>query len=95
MSSQPNADSAKSGQSAEEQALTFEEAMERLEGIVTRLESGDVPLEQAIEWFQEGMKLSQLCGQKLEQVERKIEMLVAENGSLVKRPFPVEGDDRL
>ncbi|MEO3944399.1 exodeoxyribonuclease VII small subunit [Gorillibacterium sp. CAU 1737] len=75
-------------------ALSFEEAMQRLEEIVSRLESGDVPLEQAIEWFQEGMKLSHLCGQKLEQVERKIEMLVSENGSLVKKPFAVEGDDR-
>jgi len=74
--------------------MTFEEAMERLEGIVAKLESGDVPLEQAIEWFQEGMKLSHLCGQKLEQVERKIEMLVVENGSVVKKPFPVEGEDR-
>ncbi|WP_438432231.1 exodeoxyribonuclease VII small subunit [Gorillibacterium sp. sgz500922] len=74
--------------------MTFEEAMERLEGIVSKLESGDVPLEQAIEWFQEGMKLSHLCGQKLEQVERKIEMLVVENGSMVRKPFPVEGEDR-
>jgi exodeoxyribonuclease VII small subunit len=74
--------------------LSFEEAMERLEAIVTKLESGDVPLEQAIEWFQEGMKLSQLCGQKLEQVERKIEMLVVENGTVARKPFPVEGEER-
>lgn len=75
----------------EETKLTFEEAMGKLEEIVLRLENGDVPLEQAIELFQEGMKLSQLCGQKLEQVERKIEMLVEENGSLKKKPFLGEG----
>ncbi|MFD2611885.1 exodeoxyribonuclease VII small subunit [Paenibacillus gansuensis] len=67
--------------------LNFEEAMEKLEDIVAKLESGDVPLEQAIELFQEGMKLSQLCGSKLEQVERKIETLMEENGNFTKKPF--------
>jgi exodeoxyribonuclease VII small subunit len=71
----------------EKTELSFEEAMEKLETIVSRLENGDVPLEQAIELFQEGMRLSHLCGQKLEQVERKIEMLVEESGSLMKKPF--------
>ncbi|MBW5446768.1 exodeoxyribonuclease VII small subunit [Cohnella sp. CFH 77786] len=67
---------------------TFEQAMERLEAIVAKLESGDVPLETAIELFQEGMSLSRLCGQKLEQVERRIEMLVeGESGGLGRKPF--------
>lgn len=74
--------------------LSFEQAMEKLEQIVTRLENGDVPLEQAIELFQEGMKLSQLCGQKLEVVERKIETLMEENGSLVKKPFQQVQEDK-
>nr|WP_309270756.1 exodeoxyribonuclease VII small subunit [Paenibacillus sp.] len=67
--------------------LKFEDAMIQLEDIVGELEHGDVPLEKAIELFQEGMKLSQLCSQKLEQVERKIEMIVEENGELRKKPF--------
>ncbi|MDB5056256.1 MAG: exodeoxyribonuclease small subunit [Bacilli bacterium] len=67
--------------------LSFEEAMDQLEQLVAKLEDGDVPLEQAIDLFQEGMKLSHLCSQKLEQVERKIEMLVEENGALSKKPF--------
>ena len=67
--------------------LSFEEAMEQLEQLVGKLENGDVPLEKAIDLFQEGMKLSHLCSQKLEQVERKIEILVEENGSLIKKPF--------
>jgi exodeoxyribonuclease VII small subunit len=71
----------------EQGTMNFEEAMEKLEQIVSKLESGDVPLEQAIELFQEGMKLSQLCGQKLEQVERKIEMLIEEEGGYGKKPF--------
>lgn len=69
------------------ETVSFEQAMDKLEKIVARLESGDVPLEQAIELFQEGMTLSHLCGQKLEQVERKIETLLEENGSFVKKPF--------
>lgn len=81
---------------AEDQAsLTFEQAMESLESIVSKLESGDVPLETAIELFQEGMRLSGLCGQKLEQVERRIEILVeGEGGSgLGRKPFvPAQSD---
>lgn len=73
--------------------LTFEQAMEALESIVAKLESGDVPLETAIELFQEGMRLSSLCGQKLEQVERRIEMLVEGEGGLARKPFaPAQGD---
>ncbi|MCI3920190.1 exodeoxyribonuclease VII small subunit [Paenibacillus sp. TRM 82003] len=67
--------------------------MEQLETIVAKLESGDVPLEQAIELFQEGMRLSRLCSQKLESVERKIEMLLEEDGQTVKKPF-VPADEK-
>ncbi|MDR9852692.1 exodeoxyribonuclease VII small subunit [Paenibacillus sp. VCA1] len=77
-----------------ENELKFEDAMVQLEDIVGELEHGDVPLEKAIELFQQGMKLSQLCSQKLEQVERKIEMIVEENGELRKKPFgsPLDPD---
>lgn len=71
----------------DEASLTFEAAMERLEEIVNELESGDAPLEQAIELFQEGMKLSKWCGQKLEAVERKIEVLIEEEGGYTRKPF--------
>lgn len=78
----------------DESELSFEQAMEKLEQIVSRLENGDVPLEQAIELFQDGMKLSHLCGQKLEVVERKIETLMEENGTLVKKPFQSVQEDK-
>ncbi|OKP84211.1 exodeoxyribonuclease VII small subunit [Paenibacillus sp. P3E] len=79
---------------AKEAELDFEGAMERLEEIVRELEHGDVPLEKAIDLFQQGMKLSQLCGSKLEQVERKIEMITEMDGELRKKPFGarLEGD---
>jgi exodeoxyribonuclease VII small subunit len=73
--------------------LSFEEAMDQLELLVGKLENGDVPLEKAIDLFQEGMKLSHLCNQKLEQVERKIEMLVEENGVLSKKAFSSGNDE--
>lgn len=72
----------------------FEEAMERLEAIVGQLESGDVPLEKAIDLFQEGMKLSQLCGTKLDQVERKIEMLIESENGIGRKPFAPANEDR-
>lgn len=67
--------------------MPFEQAVAELERIVERLENGDVPLEQAIELFQQGMELSHLCNHKLEQVEQKIEILLEEEGSLVRKPF--------
>jgi exodeoxyribonuclease VII small subunit len=73
--------------------LSFEQAMDRLEAIVARLESGEVPLEAAIELFQEGMQLSRMCGQKLEQVERRIEMLVEGESGLGRKPFAPERED--
>jgi exodeoxyribonuclease VII small subunit len=78
----------------EETTLSFEQAIEKLEHIVSMLESGDVPLEKAIELYQEGMRLSHLCGQKLEQVERKIEMLVEGENGLSKKPFQPAAEDK-
>lgn len=75
------------------QQLSFEAAMERLERIVEQLENGDVPLEQAIELFQEGMLLSKACNTKLSLVERKIEMLTEQEGEWVQEPFHVEAGD--
>ncbi|WP_068785176.1 exodeoxyribonuclease VII small subunit [Paenibacillus phocaensis] len=72
---------------AQQPELNFEEAMNQLEDIVSQLEHGDVPLEKAIDLFQQGMRLSQICGQKLAQVERKIEMIVEEDGAVEKQPF--------
>lgn len=72
--------------------LTFEEALQRLEEVVQKLEDGNAPLEQTIELFQEGMALSKRCSQQLESVERRIEMLMEENGEWVKKPFIPEGD---
>ncbi|GGE10410.1 hypothetical protein GCM10011571_09640 [Marinithermofilum abyssi] len=72
--------------------LPFEQAMERLEEVVDRLENGDVSLEEAIQLYEEGMRLSRICGEKLDKVEQQMEMLVQENGEWVKKPFQPEED---
>ncbi len=68
--------------------MTFEEAMNKLEEIVKKLEEGDVPLEEAIHFFQEGMKLSKFCHDKLQQVEKQMEFILKEDGQL--EPFMVQ-----
>ncbi len=58
-----------------EQELKFEKALERLEKIVEDLESGNMPLEDALKKYEEGVKLCRICTQKLSQAETKIETL--------------------
>jgi exodeoxyribonuclease VII small subunit len=73
---------------------SFEQAIAQLEKIVAKLESGDVPLEEAINLYQEGMRLSHYCSQKLEQVERRIEMLVEDENGISRRPFSAMTDEK-
>lgn len=63
-----------------EEEVSFEEAMQELEKIVERLEEGDVPLEKALAYYQEGMKLSKLCNDKLTQVQDKMTKIMNEQG---------------
>jgi exodeoxyribonuclease VII small subunit len=65
----------------------FEECLLRLEKIVDELEKGNVPLEQAIKLFEEGVKLSNSCRQELEAAEGKVEILLQQNGKLQAEPF--------
>ena len=55
----------------------FENAMKRLTEIVTRLESGELSLEQSLVLFEEGIELSRLAQKKLEEAQKKVEQLVA------------------
>ena len=69
----------------------FEEAMKRLEEIVQSLEGGELPLEDAIRVFEEGMKLAKFCTNKLEEAEKKVSLLVQEKGGKhTQVPFEVE-----
>ncbi|AZP05494.1 exodeoxyribonuclease VII small subunit [Jeotgalibaca ciconiae] len=64
------------------EALTFEEAMKKLEGIVSSLESGDVPLEDALKQFQEGMELSKHCQDTLNNAEKTLTKIISPDGSI-------------
>jgi len=61
--------------------LPFEEALKKLEDIVEKMEDGNLPLEEMISCFEEGNALSKVCGKKLSELEKKIEILVKENSS--------------
>lgn len=63
---------------------SFEEALKSLEAIVARLESGDAPLEETIRLFEEGMKLSALCQKRLDEADRKIELLLRKPTGVVR-----------
>lgn len=66
----------------------FEEALEELEKVVERLESGELSLEDSLAAFEEGVKLVRFCNQKLTEVERKIELLVKDKeGKLQLKPL--------
>ena len=61
--------------------LTYEEAIKKLENIVSQLENNDVPLEESVALFQEGIKLSQYCDTKLKNIQKKVTKIY-ENGQL-------------
>jgi exodeoxyribonuclease VII small subunit len=57
--------------------MKFEEALKKLEETVEQLESGDLPLEKALEVFETGIKMSRICTKKLEEAEQKVEVLLS------------------
>ena len=71
----------------------FESNLKQLEEIVTQLEGGDLTLDKALELFEEGVKISRYCNSKLEEAERKVEILIkSADGSIAEVPFASEGD---
>ena len=74
-------------QTAAPAELSFEAALAELEGVVSQLESGAMPLEQALEVFESGVKLSRRCAATLDAAERRIEILMAGRSGLRVEPF--------
>ena len=62
-----------------EQPKSFEASLDGLEEIVQQLEGGDLPLEKSLELFEQGIKLSRQCQERLSQAERRIEVLLRDN----------------
>jgi len=65
-----------------EKKNNFEEALEKLENLVTKLESGDLSLEDSMKSFEEGIKLTRLCQSQLAEAELKVKKLIEENGEI-------------
>ena len=66
----------------------FEKALNRLSAIVSSLEKGDLPLQESLQLFEEGVKLSRYCSDRLEEAERRIDVLVKrKGGKTTEEPF--------
>ncbi len=72
----------------------FEKAFEQLESIVRRLEGEELPLDESLKLFEQGIGLSRFCHQKLEEVEKKIELILADaKGQPRVEPFDAEDEE--
>ena len=70
----------------------LEKSLEELEALVTRLESGDLPLEQALKEFERGVKLTRQCQTALQEAEQKVEILLKKTESAEPEPFEPSAD---
>ena len=72
--------------------IKFEDALKKLEKIVTDLEDGSLSLDDALNKYEEGIKLSKLCAKKLDLAKKKVEILMKpDDGSVELRPFDESG----
>jgi exodeoxyribonuclease VII small subunit len=71
--------------------LSFEAGLEELESVVKQLESGDLPLEKALELFEKGVQLSEACRKQLEEAETRVELLTRRGNSVQAEPFRTPG----
>jgi exodeoxyribonuclease VII small subunit len=81
---------------AKDAALSFEAGLQQLETIVKEMESGELPLERALELFERGMKLSDACRKQLEEAETRVEVLMKRAGAAAgeekMQPQPLRTD---
>ncbi|MEZ5363261.1 MAG: exodeoxyribonuclease VII small subunit [Bryobacterales bacterium] len=71
----------------------FEQSLDELETIVKELESGDMPLERALELFEKGVGLSESCRKRLEDAETKVEILLKKGRTLEAEPFALDDEE--
>ena len=65
----------------------FEDALQRLEDIVRRMEAGDMSLEDSLKAFEEGIRLARFCAKKLDEAERRVDILLKQDEEVVIKPF--------
>jgi len=74
----------------------FEEALKKLEELVKKMEAGDLALEDSLKAFEEGIRLIRFCTGKLDEAERRVEILIKDDkGGIIPAPFPQDKDDAL
>ncbi len=84
----------KKSTSSRKREKSFEEALRRLENIVRELEEGELSLEEALSKFEEGIRLSRFCTQKLTQAEEKVKKLIkTAEGEFKIQPLDIEGEE--
>jgi len=76
---------------AKEKEVKFEDALKKLERIVGELEGGELPLDDSLKKYEEGVGLVRVCSQRLEQVERRVEVLTKKAGEKFTTEFFDEG----
>jgi len=75
-------------------AEKFETSLKKLEDVVHKLEGGSLTLDDSIKAFEEGVKHAAFCSKKLDEAERKVEILIKQrDGSFRKEPFCVDDED--
>ncbi|WP_321430540.1 exodeoxyribonuclease VII small subunit [uncultured Methanolobus sp.] len=75
------------GGSEDSETISFEKSLDELESLVEKLERGQLTLDESLGLFERGMKLARICNRKLSKAERKIEILIEENGNLKTETF--------
>ena len=71
----------------------FEEALKKLEDILRKMEEGNMALDESLRAFEEGIRLSRLCAEKLDDAERKVEILLKEEDKVSVKPFVGENGE--
>ena len=79
--------------SGDSKPINFEQALAELEGLVERLERGDVPLDEALRTFERGVALTRHCQARLQAAQQKVEILLKRSGQAELQPFEEPGDE--
>lgn len=80
----------------ETESIKFESAVKRLEEIVNKLEGGDLSLDDSIKLFEEGVRLYQVCIKRLDEAEKKVEILLKDkNGNKMLKSFQMENTEEV
>jgi exodeoxyribonuclease VII small subunit len=71
----------------------FEDALKKLEDILRKMEGGEMTLEESLKAFEEGIRISRICAERLDEAERRVDILLKEDERLVAKPFIGENSE--